>query len=83
MDAPSQSMRCQYKIQAGKAGTGLTPPTGFKNSQGTLNAAEPTLAAPWFYVYAKCDESPSGGTNSEYYQSSVDRKLQVVNEGGG
>jgi type II secretory pathway pseudopilin PulG len=81
IDPTSQSLRCQYTIEAGKAGTALTPPTGFKNSQGVLNTAEPALAGPWWSVHAICDESGNGGTNAEYYKSSVDGKIQKLNEG--
>jgi len=79
--APTESaLRCQYTITANVAGTGFTPPTGFKNSQQQLNTAEPTLASSWFYIHAKCDHG--GGTGySEYFQSSVDRLIQKKNEG--
>lgn len=81
VDPTSSSLRCQYTIEAGVSGTTLTPPTGFKNSQGELNTAEPALAGPWWSVHAVCDESGNGGANAEYYQSSVDRKIQAINEG--
>jgi hypothetical protein len=74
-------MRCQYTIEAGLSGTTLTPPTGFKNSQGAIDTPEPALAGAWWTVHAVCDESGNGGTNAEYYQSSVDRKIQSINEG--
>jgi prepilin-type N-terminal cleavage/methylation domain-containing protein len=76
----SSSLRCQYTIEAGVTGTVLTPPTGFTNSQGAA-AAEPALAGPWWFIHAVCDESSNGGTNAEYYKSSVDGKLQFQNEG--
>lgn len=80
IDPSSSSLRCQYTITAGVSGTTLTPPTGFKNSQGAT-AAEPALAGAWWYVHAICDESGNGGTNAQYYKSSVDQKLQFQNEG--
>ncbi len=80
IDPSSSSLRCQYTIAAGASGTTLTPPTGFKNSQGAA-AAEPALAGAWWYVHAICDESGNGGTNAQYYKSSVDPKLQWQNEG--
>jgi prepilin-type N-terminal cleavage/methylation domain-containing protein len=76
----SQSLRCQYTLTAGLNGTNWTPPTGFKNSQGALNAVEPTQASSWWYVHVKCDNSGSTAY-SEYYASSVDRKIQSRNEG--
>ena len=79
--APSQSLRCQYTITTNVAGTSFTPPTGFKNSQGVLNAAEPAIANGWYQLKAECDERGNGGTNATYFQSSIDRKLQWINEG--
>lgn len=78
---PSESkLRCSYKIEGGAKGETLTPPTGFKNSQGVAGA-EPSLASSWWYVVATCDENASGGTNATYYQSSVDPTIQIVNSG--
>lgn len=78
---PTESkLRCQYNITTGLTGTTFTPPTGFKNSQGVLNTVEPTLASSWFYIHAKCDNS-GNSAYSEYYSSSVDRKIQSLNEG--
>lgn len=78
---PSESaLRCQYTMTAGLAGTTFTPPTGFKNSQGVLGAAEPALSSSWFYLHARCNNTGDTGF-SEYYQSSIDRKIQARNEG--
>jgi hypothetical protein len=81
VDPTSSSLRCQYIIEAGVSGATLTPPTGFKNSKDQTNVAEPPLAGPWWAVHAICDESRNGGTNAEYYQNSVNRKIQKLNEG--
>jgi type II secretory pathway pseudopilin PulG len=81
LDPTSSSMRCQYTIEAGVSGTTLSLPTGFRNSQGVLNTDEPALAGAWWTIHAVCDESGNGGGNAEYYQSSVDRKIQAINEG--
>ena len=81
VNAPSSSLRCQYSVTTNVAGTSFTPPTGFKNSQGVLNTAEPTIAGGWYYMVAECDERGNGGTNAKYFMSSVDRKLQYINEG--
>jgi type II secretory pathway pseudopilin PulG len=81
VDPTSSSLRCQYIIEAGVSGSTLTPPTGFKNSKDQLNTAEPALAGAWWAVHAVCDESRNGGTNAEYYQNSVNRKIQKLNEG--
>jgi prepilin-type N-terminal cleavage/methylation domain-containing protein len=78
---PTESkLRCAYTISVGAKGVTLTPPTGFKNSQGA-QAAEPSLASSWWYVLAECDENASGGTNAKYYQSSVDPTIQITNSG--
>jgi type IV pilus assembly protein PilE len=80
IDPPSSTMYCTYTIEAKTKGNALTPPTGFKNSAGTLNTAE-TPATSWWYVLAECDESSNGGTNAKYFQSSIDSKIQVINSG--
>jgi Tfp pilus assembly protein PilE len=79
--SPESKVRCQYKVTTNVAGTNFTPPTGFKNSQGVLNTAEPTIASGWWYLLAECDERGNGGTNAQYFMSSIDRKLQYRNEG--
>lgn len=77
---PSEStLRCQYSITAGLKGVAWTPPTGFRNSQNAA-AIEPTPASSYFYIHARCDMGGST-TASEYYTSSVDRKLQAYLEG--
>jgi prepilin-type N-terminal cleavage/methylation domain-containing protein len=81
VDPSSSSLRCQYTIEAGKAGTTLTPPTWAENSLGVTGAAEPALAGAWWSIHAVCDESKNGGTNAEYYKSSVNGKIQKHNEG--
>jgi type IV pilus assembly protein PilE len=73
------SLRCQYAITTGLKGVTWTPPSSFKNSQGAV-AAEPTPASSWFYMHARCNNSGDTGY-SEYYASSVDRKIQSKNEG--
>ena len=81
INPPESKMFCAYRIVAGKRTDTLTPPMGFKNSRGTLNAAEPSLASGWWYITAECDEDRHGGTNAKYYMSSLDSKLQVTNSG--
>ncbi len=77
---PTESrLRCQYAITTGLKGVGWTPPSSFKNSQGAI-AVEPTPATSWFYMHARCDNSGNAGY-SEYYASSIDRKVQSKNEG--
>lgn len=79
INSTSASLRCQYTITAGLKGVAWTPPTGFKNSSNAA-AAEPTPASGWWYAHAKCDHTGSSGY-AEYYTSSVDRRLQSLNEG--
>lgn len=77
---PTESeLRCQYTVTTGANGSTLTPPTGFKNSQGAV-AAEPTLSGSWWFLHAKCSNTGTGSF-SEYYTSSVDRRVQALNEG--
>ena len=75
------TMHCAYTIVVGASTDTLTPPTGFKNSQGTVSAAEPSLASSWWYTTAECDEDGQGGTNATFYRSSVDPTLQNQNDG--
>jgi type IV pilus assembly protein PilE len=73
---PQSAMRCQYTITADAAGTSMTIPTGFKNSQGGTTAE--TVATSWWQVLATCRGSGAG--TAQYYQSSVDRKIQAYLE---
>lgn len=76
---PSESsLRCQYTITTGAAGSALTPPTGFVNSQGAAGAETP--ATSWWTTYAKCNNTGDSGF-AEYFQTSIDRKIQRRNEG--
>lgn len=81
INAPESKMYCAYQIFAGAKTDTLTPPTGFKNSRGVLNTAEPSLSSGWWYLVADCDEDSHGGTNAKYYMSSLDLTLQVTNSG--
>lgn len=78
---PESTMYCAYQIFAGSKAQTLIPPAGFKNSRGSLNTAEPSLSTAWWYVVADCDEDSHGGTNAQYFMSSLDTKLQVQNSG--
>jgi type IV pilus assembly protein PilE len=78
---PESSMYCAYTIKTGKKTDPLTPPGTFKNSRGVAATAEPSLSSGWWYVVADCDEDRAGGTNAQYYMSSLDSKLQVTSSG--
>ena len=39
-----------------------------------------TPAGGWWYAVAECDADGQGGTNSTYFISSVDTKVQKQNE---
>jgi Tfp pilus assembly protein PilE len=73
VSATDSQIRCQYQITAGAAGTVPAPPTPF------TFFANPTGA--WYYVVATCDMDNQGGTNTTYFRSSVDTKLQNNNYG--
>ena len=77
---PQSKNYCSYEVVTGVTGSTLTVPAGFLTSQGGTGA-EPTLASSWWYILAECDEDGQGGTNSTFYKSSVDGKLQTQNEG--
>ena len=58
----------------------LRPPTGFENSVGVQGTAE-THATAWYQLHAICDQDGQATVNSEYYQTSVDARIQNYNEG--
>ena len=69
---PEKTLACTYSITVGAAGTPPAPPAGF------------TMVSPvngWWWAVAECDADGNGGTNSKFFQSSVDTKKQVTNEG--
>jgi prepilin-type N-terminal cleavage/methylation domain-containing protein len=71
---PSESvLRCTYGVTAGVAGATLTPPAGF------TVANQP--AGAWYYILAICDLDGQGGTNTQYFQTSLDTKMQKTNFG--
>jgi len=78
---PESTMYCAYTIVVGLKTDTLTPPGTFKNSRGSAGTAEPSLSSGWWYVLADCDEDSHGGTNAQYYMSSLDSTLQVTNSG--
>lgn len=81
VQATDSTVYCAYQVFTGLKTAPFTPPTGFKNSQGVLNAAESNLASSWWYVVADCDEDSHGGKNAQYFMSSIDTTLQVQNAG--
>lgn len=72
VNPPEAIVRCMYELTAGDSTAAPTPPTGF---------TMPTPAGHWWYAVATCDTDSSGGTNSTWFISSVDTKVQVQNEG--
>jgi prepilin-type N-terminal cleavage/methylation domain-containing protein len=71
---PKQSkLRCTYSAQAGLATETATPPTGW-----TFTA--PTTGQ-WYWIHAVCDGDGSGGTNAEFFMTSVDSTIRGKNEG--
>ena len=69
----SSKLRCQYTAEAGTSSDAATPPTGW-----TFTA--PTTSS-WYWVHAKCDGDGAGGTNAEYFMTSVDSTVRGKNEG--
>jgi prepilin-type N-terminal cleavage/methylation domain-containing protein len=81
--ASSAGIRCAYTIVTGGPTDQLIPPLTFKNSAGTAGAAETNLANSWWYATAECDEDGAGATstNAQYFMSSVNPNIQVLNSG--
>lgn len=72
---PSETtLRCSYKIEVGTASDPVTAPTGF-----TVPAT--TVATSWYTILATCDEDGQGGTNAQFFTSSLDPKTDSINEG--
>lgn len=69
---PTNQLRCQYTMTVGAPATAASPPTGF------------TFVAPatqaWYFLHAVCDGDGAGGTNAEYFATSVDSKIISRNE---
>ena len=72
VNPPEATVRCAYELTAGDSSAAPTPPSGFSML---------TPAGNWWYAVAECDSDNSGGTNSTWFISSVNTKVQVQNEG--
>ena len=72
VNPPEATVRCAYELTAGDSSAAPTPPSGFTMT---------TPAGGWWFAVAECDVDNSGGTNSTWFISSVDTKVQVQNEG--
>ena len=72
VNPPEATVRCTYELTAGDSSAAPTPPAGFTML---------TPAGGWWFAVAECDADNSGGTNSTWFISSVDTKVQVQNEG--
>jgi len=71
--APTETkLYCTYAITAGLSTATPVPPTGF-----TMTAP----ATSWWFAVATCDIDGKGGTNTTYFQSSVDPTIQRQNYG--
>ena len=71
--APTETkLYCTYSITAGLSSVTPVPPTGF-----TMTAP----ATSWWFAVAECDMDGQGGTNTTYFQSSVDPTIQKLNYG--
>jgi prepilin-type N-terminal cleavage/methylation domain-containing protein len=69
---PEDSVRCAYVVIAGNAGTAGAVGTTFGYTPPAKN---------WFYVLAHCDLDGNTATDSYYFASSDDAKIQKSNPG--
>jgi prepilin-type N-terminal cleavage/methylation domain-containing protein len=75
---PARSqLYCGYVAIAGAAGAWGIAGSDGKNAFG--NGTAPT--APWFYVRAVCDNSPTDARNATYVGTSANSTLVTLNEG--
>lgn len=68
---PIQTVYCSYAIVVGTT-TGTNNPSGFTFTSPNY---------PWYYLLATCDMDGSPSTNSTYFMSSLDPRIQKLNEG--
>jgi hypothetical protein len=69
---PTDKLYCTYEITAGASTVTPTVPTGFSMT---------TPATGWYFILATCDMDGSSTKNSAYFVSSMDTKVQPLNEG--
>lgn len=69
---PNETLYCAYQITGGPSTTVPAPPAGF------------TMTAPstaWWFAVAECDMDRLGGVNATFFVSSMDTKVQKLNNG--
>jgi prepilin-type N-terminal cleavage/methylation domain-containing protein len=71
--ATDTKIRCSYAVTTGAAGDTLAAPTGFSVANQPAGA--------WYYIVATCDMDGQGGTNAQFFRTSVDNVIQKYNYG--
>ncbi len=69
---PNAKVHCSYTLTGGPSTIAPVLPTGF-------SMTAPSTA--WWFTVAECDMDNSGGVNATFFQSSMDTKIQKLNEG--
>lgn len=69
---PNAKVYCSYELTGGPSTAVPSPPAGF-------TMTPPSTA--WWFIVAECDMDNSGGLNATFFQSSMDTKIQKLNEG--
>jgi prepilin-type N-terminal cleavage/methylation domain-containing protein len=77
INPPDTKVWCQYTITVGPSTVTPTPAGFTMLSDGTAFAP----ITSWYYILATCDMDGSSTTNSTYFISSADTKIQSKNEG--
>jgi type II secretory pathway pseudopilin PulG len=67
---PSQKLYCTYEVTTNTSSTTTAP------SWASFTAP----ATSWFFIVATCDMD-SNGVTSQYFQSSMDKTIQLHNDG--
>ena len=67
------NLQCQYTVQAGLPTDTASPPSGWAFTSPTTMG--------WYWIHAVCDGDGSGGTNAEFFMTSVDPSIRGRNEG--
>jgi len=75
---PSETLMCSYNIYTGDPTVAPALPSEL-SSWVQMPASPPSTN--WFFIEAHCDMDGSTTTDSYYYFSSFDSRIQVTNEG--
>lgn len=77
VNPPETKAYCQYQVTTGSAADTPSASPFHMASDGT----DPTPIASWYFIKATCEMDGNTATHSNYFLSSMDTKIQSLNEG--